>query len=358
MNGVISIPLTGRPLAVESAHFSATPRVVGPRDFLAGPENRLVCFAMEAVLDRGSDRYNPLVLCGPTASGKSHLALGAALEWRRRRPHAAVVACQADEFARDYLMALETDTLGTFRRRYRAAELFVLEDLDLLRCRPAGQDELAFTLDSLLSSGGQVIITCRRAPADAPWLLPRLAARLAAGIEVPISPPGIFARRELVRYFAQLRGLELTGLAVNHLAERVTGNARELLGALTWLESSRAAAGQKINRDDVEAYLAQLDRSKPPTVAQIATRAAKHFHLKTADLKGPSRRRGAVRARGVAMYLARELGGSGLQEIGRYFGGRDRTTVLHSCRRTEELARDEPDVHRAMLALREELSSG
>jgi chromosomal replication initiator protein len=358
VNGVISIPLTGRPLAHQSAHLPASPRVVGPREFLAGPENRLVCFAVEAVLHRQSDRFNPLVLCGGVATGKSHLALGAALEWRRRRPHAAIVAISADEFSRDYLMALENDTLSTFRRRFRTADLFVLEDLDQLRVRPAGQDELALTLDALIGSGRQVIVTCRRPPADAPWLAPRLAARLTAGVEVPISPPGMCARRELVKCFAELRGVELTNLAVDRLAERLTGNARELLGALTWLEFNHGRAGHTIDADDVEAYLSQVDRSKPPTVAQVAIRTAKYFRLKTAELKGPSRRRGVVRARGVAMSLAREVGGAGLQEIGRYFGGRDRTTVLHSCRRTEQLAHQESDVQQAIVALREVLLGG
>ena len=358
MNGVLRIPLKGRPLVVESAPDSASPCPIGPRHYLAGPENRLVSFAVEVVLARRHNRFNPLVLHGSSACGKSHLAVGTALEWRRRHVHATVVAIQADEFARDYLMAQETDTLGAFRRRYRAAELFVLEDLDLLRIRPAGQDELAFTLDSLLASGSQVIITSRRAPTDAPWLSRRLASRLAAGIEVPISLPATPTRRELLCYFAQLRGVEVAPSAVDRLAEQITGSARELLGALVWLETNHQVAGGPMDVDEVNEYLSQRAPSKPPTVARIAARAAKRFALKSSDLKSSSRRRSVVRARGVAMYLSRELGGASLQDIGRYFGGRDHTTVLHSCRRTEQLAHSEPEVRQTILALREDLASG
>jgi chromosomal replication initiator protein len=378
VDGVIDIPLPGWPL--ESADQGGT---TAAGHFVAGPENRLVEVAVHSVLaeppespreqfDRRLESpptilsYNPLVLYGPSGTGKSYLARGMAAAWkartrqspedRTRRVRPTLVVCTtAVDFARELAEAIETQAVEEFRAKHRGAALLVVEDLGMLATRKAGklnaQEELIHTLDALLAEDRWVIATASAPPAELPDILPALKSRLTGGLTIPLAPPGPEARLAIIQQLAALRNLELPEPVAQVLAEGLGGTAPELAGSLLELVMPTRLRRGRLDLQRAKQYLAGRNRTRQPTLHEIALLTARHFSLRLADLRSSARRRALVTARGVAVYLARRLTDESLQEIGGYFGGRDHTTVLHSCRQTEELMKSDPTIRQSVESL-------
>ena len=194
-------------------------------------------------------------------------------------------------------------------------------------------------LDALADRQAPVVVTVRSLPTHSTTLSPALRSRLSAGLAVPLALPGPEARRAILEQLTATRGLRLSRRTVRGLADVLAGDVPTLVSALLELDLVVRVEGQSIDRRRVRQYLGQ--RAHVPSLREIASLTAKYFGLTLSDLKSPERRQPLVAARGVAMHLVRQLTGKSYAEIGRYFGRRDHTTVLHGCRRTESLlARD------------------
>lgn len=360
------------------------------RQFVGGAENALARVAAEAVLNP-SPRYNPVVFCGPTGVGKSHLmhglarrcrssqgrpearrgevaanptphsaALGAAMSGsgsggassaEGKRPAAKVVIVSGADFARSYAHAVETDTLAHHRARLVQAALFVLDGLEELVKKPPAQQELIHTLDAARDEGTQVLVASREPLAPGGALLPGLASRLSGGLVVPLTLPGPEARRALLDAILQDRPEAMTEEARALLADALCGTADELRHAVLQLCEAAAHEERPVPADAVRHYLDEQADQRRPTLNKIATQVARRFRLRLTDLQGKTRRREVVQARGVAMLLARQLTGASYETVGRHFGGRDHTTVMHACRRTTELLGADPTLQRAVQEL-------
>jgi chromosomal replication initiator protein len=365
VNGVVAIPLSARVLDEDFGPVSDRRHAPSLREFVVGPENRLVpstverCLATAAVVDNfdvqasARARWSPLVLCGPPGSGKSHLAGGLAQRWRELRPADPIVTVTSADFVRELNDATERNAIEPWRNSYRTVALLVLEDLARLSTR-AAQIEFLQTLDAL-EDQAQVVVTSRVAVQRIAHLLPSLASRLESGLTVSLNLPEPQTRRELLARLAAARGTRIAGGALDCLADGLAVNVPELFGALLYLETSALLNDEPIEMSDAQAYVAARGAARCPTLRGIAAHTAKHFALRVAELKSASRRRGVVIARDVAMYLARQLTGKSLGQIGAYFGGRDHTTVLHGCRKTESLIQSDPITHQAVLYLRDAL---
>lgn len=337
---------------------------IAPGHFIVGPENQLVEVAIRSVLANPSDpfatrHYNPLVFHGPSGTGKSHVAQGIAALWKKNNRRQRVVVTTAVDFAHELNDAIESQAVDEFRKKYRTAGLLVLEDLGQLATRKSGklnaQEEFIHTLDALVAEERWVVITASAAPIDLPGLLPALHSRLAAGLTVPLAPPGLEVRLAVLKQLAAMREIELPEPVAQVLAEGISGTVPELAGALMQLAMPNGFGAAPIDLRAARKFLAQRNNKQQPSMHEIAVATAKHFSIRLNDLKSPVRRRALVTARGVAVYLARHCGGESLEEIGRYFGGRDHTTVMHSCRRTEEMLNSDPTIHEAVERLRKEL---
>ncbi|HEV3025713.1 MAG TPA: DnaA/Hda family protein [Pirellulales bacterium] len=371
------------------------------RSFIAGAENHLAAVVVERLLatvcpsqtdttgqtgasgdepngsiDPNGPIYSPLVLHGMPGTGKSHLARGLAWEWSRHRPADTVTCLTAAEFAEQFVEAIEAKAVDAWRSRLRLPGLFVVEDLGQLVTRAAAQGELAQTLDALADCGAMVIVTSRVSTAELTGLTGRLQGRLAGGISIPLAPPGTAARVAIVEHLAELRNLTISKSAARLLGESLPFCAPELAGALLQLEQSGTAdlapAGAAdwgrtgpngknrqaahIEEPLVRRFLAARAAPRRASLQGIAANTARYFVLRVAELKSPSRRRAVVMARDVAMYLARQLTGKSLKQIGDYFGGRDHTTVLHGCRKTEGLVQSDPATRQAIVELRQGLA--
>lgn len=356
-DGVRSIPLLGRPLGTPDGSRRESGGAVLP-EFIIGPENRLVGTAVESVLEQTVLSYSPLVLYGPSGCGKSHLATGLVAAWTATSRRRTALCLTALDFARELHDALETQTLDDFRERWRRTSLFVVEDVGLLVEKPAAQRELVLTLDACEEEGQLVVVTASAAPAQLPGLIPALTSRLSAGLLVPLARPGRDARLEIVRRLAELRSLRWQEALMEVFAEGLEGTVPELFGALVQLELSARVEGEVVDAERIRRYLAERNGLQALSIGEIARATAGHFALKVADLRSPSRRRAVVTARGVAMYLARTLTGMSYQQIGRYFGGRDHTTVSYGCLTTEKLLETEPAIRESVELLQRRLRVG
>ena len=346
-SGVVTIPLPGPPLVGDP---SSQDGHRGPTtlEFFAGPENCLIEPAVSGVLGRQPTPYNPLVLYGPSGTGKSHLARGLAATWKLNFPQSRVVYATATDFSREMTDAFEAQAVEDFRARYRGVNLAVFEDVGELAAKPAAQEELIRTLDAVIQRDGQVVVTASAAPREIGGFTPALQSRLSAGLCVPLALPGPDTRLAILQRWSSLREVEMADSILKLLAEGLAGTVPELLGAMLQLEVPAREEGRTIDACHVRVLLSHRDSTMRPKLRDIAASTARCFTLRLSDLRGKSRRRPVVAARGVAIYLCRQLTRESLSRIGEYFGGRDHTTVLHACRKTEELLETDPAIRQAL----------
>jgi len=355
VNGVVSIPLPGRtkkPTADQGG-------LVASRHFLVGPENRLVEVAVRSLLEQSPDGYNSLVLYGPSGTGKSHLAHGLATVWKNRHRRRRVVYTTAVDFARELADAIESQGVEDFRLKHRGADLLVIEDLGMLATRKSGklnaQEELIHTLDVLSSENRWVVVTASASPAELPGILPTLQSRLMGGLSIPLAIPGPETRLAILHQLTKLHDIQLSDAVVEVLAEKLRGTVPELAGSLLQFEVPARLRGDRLDPEMAKQYLAAQGDLRQPSLHEIALATSRHFSLRLSDLRSSVRRRTLVTARGVAFYLARNLAGANLQQIGDYFGGRDHTTVMHGCRKTKQLMESDPSVGEAVKSLQKAL---
>ena len=357
VNGVFTIPLSGR--AAASLHSPASLQNAGHplSEFVSGPENLLAASALRPYLDRTATHYSPLVLYGPHGSGKSHLAQGLNQWWQQHFP-AEMVLCQAgSEFAHAHVSAMESHGLESWRRQIRDVELLILDDLGQLSGKRGAQQELLHVLDSLAERGALVVFTARTLPTHWPGLLSALRGRLSAGLAVPLSLPAAGTRRAILEKLAAARGLAFPKRTMHRLADGLSVNVPTLIAALLELEFEARVDGESVNHHRVRRFVDEHRSAKAHSVRDIAGLTAKYFGLKLSDLKSPLRLQPLVAGRGVAMYLARQLTDKSLENIGAFFGGRDHTTVLHACRRTERLLKTDRGTRQAVAELKRFLNA-
>ncbi len=358
VDGIAYIPLAGEVLAERKPRLSparnrraAHPAIAHPATlpgFLVGPENRLVEVAVRVVLTDQAAGYNPLVFYGPSGTGKSHLARGLAAEWKALPGQRKAVYTTAVDFARKLAEAIETQATEDFRAWYQRAGLLVVEDLGQLAGKHAAQEELVHAIDALIPLGCRVVVTASTSPGQIPGIAPMLKSRLLGGLTVPLCSPGPEARRAVLYEVAALRGIKLCRNVAGILADGLCVTVPELRGALVQLEASAEITGGKIDAEAARAYLAERNGLQEPSLRDIAVNTARHFSLALSELRSSTRCRPVVTARGVAMYLSRLLTQHSLGRIGDYFGGRDHSTVMHGCRKTERLIKSDPTIRQAV----------
>ncbi len=357
VNGVFSLSFSTYSSNVPTESSGLGANRVPARRYIGGRANRLVQVAAESLL-KTEPIYNPLYFWGRTGTGKTLLAEGLAEQWREYHAAESVhVTCGAD-FARAYANAVDTQGLADFRHRFRQIGFLAIDDIHEMQRKTAAQRELVRTLDILLAAGAVVLATSNSAPTENHAFVAPLRSRLSSGLTVPLTTPGPEARQLLLRYFAALHDIELHEDVLNLLANRL--NARhasvpDLNRVILQLQQAAATQDQSMTMTFVRKFLNEQVDLNPLELSAIAEQVSRFFTIDVRDLRGPQRRRHIVRARGVAMYLAWHLTDKSLAAIGRYFGKRDHTTVLHACRKTESLRDSDPMIDQAINQLSQRL---
>ncbi len=306
--------------------------------FVIGDSNRLAHAAALAVAELPGQAYNPLFICGPPGVGKTHLLHSIASMVRSYSPGLSVRASTGESFTSEFQLALGRGRMDSFKARFRRVDVLLVDDVQFLERKTRTEEEFFHTFNTLHEAGAQLVLTSDRPPRDLQALEDRLRERFDAGLVADIRPPDTDTRLTILRKRAQQDGIQLADpTALDVIAQRVAVNVRALEGALIRIVAYSSLTGRPLSAELAGEVLDNLYPHKTPqprSLAEIQAAACKHFDLSPDELVSPSRAARVIWPRQVAMYLARELTNESLPAIGRHFGGRDHTTVLHAWRRT------------------------
>ena len=318
--------------------------------FVSGPANEFALAVARRVASWSDGHFNPVVFHGPYGFGKTHLLNAVAWEAMRTQPGKRVVYLSAERFTSTFVKALQDKQTQAFKEELRNADLLLIDDVHFVAGKTQTQEELFHTLIALVEDGRRVVLTADRSPNELSEMEPRLRSHLQAGLVCGIEPAdrtlrlGILERKLLT--LAQQGGFNpaARGEVLQFLADRFTDSVRELEGALNTLVARVSGDIARLSLDEAQAILRpHLSVSeRKVTVDTIQKVVAEHYALKQADLISERRARAIARPRQVAMWLTKQITTRSLPDIGRRFGGRDHTTVLHAVRRIEALKADDP----------------
>ncbi len=330
--------------------------------FVIGDSNRLAHAAALTVGELPGQAYNPLFICGPPGVGKTHLMHSIASLLTDHNPGLVVRCATGESFTNDFRLALGDGQMDGFKSRFRHADVLLVDDVQFLERKAKTEEEFFHTFNALHEAGAQIVLTSDRPPRDLQALEDRLRERFEAGLVADIHPPDYNTRLAILRKRALQDNIELDDEQVlATIARRVVVNVRTLEGALIRTVAYSSLTGRKLSTQLAEEVLDGLyprSERSPCSVSEIQARACEHFGLTSDELLSSSRTARIAWPRQVAMYLARELTDNSLPAIGRDFGGRDHTTVLHAWRRTTQRLAADADTRQAVDNLRQSLEHG
>lgn len=313
-------------------------------NFVVGKPNELAHAAARRVAEGGPVTFNPLFLYGGVGLGKTHLMHAIAHEIQVRDPKTRVLYLSAEQFMYRFVQALRDRQMMDFKQLFRSVDVLMVDDVQFIAGKDSTQEEFFHTFNALVDQGKQIIISADRAPGEIKDLEDRIKSRLQCGLVVDLHPTDYELRLGILQtkaenYRAQYKGLVFADGVLEFLAHRITTNVRVLEGALMRLFAFASLVGREITMELAQECLADILKAsdRKVTVEEIQRRVSEHYSIRLSDMIGPRRVRSIARPRQVAMYLSKQLTSRSLPEIGRRFGGRDHTTVMHGVRRIEEL---------------------
>lgn len=313
-------------------------------NFVVGKPNELAHSAARRVAEGGPVTFNPLFLYGGVGLGKTHLMHAIAHELRSRQPELDIMYLSADQFMYRFVTAIRNKTMIDFKHLFRSVDVLMVDDVQFIAGKNSTQDEFFHTFNALVDSGKQIILSADRAPGEIKDLENRIISRLQSGLVVDLHPTDYELRLGILQTKAEQHAEFYPGVVIQpgvaeFLAHRISTNVRVLEGALTRLYAFAHLVGRDITLELAQECLSDILRQsdRKITVEEIQRKVSEHFNIRLADLIGPRRQRIYARPRQIAMYLAKNMTSRSLPEIGRRFGGRDHTTIMHGVRKVEEL---------------------
>lgn len=329
------------------------PRLTFER-FVVDPTNRVAFNAARALAEAGVPRFSPLFLHSGTGLGKTHLMHAIGHAYLAAVPDARVILMSAERFMFEFVAAIRANDTHAFKTRLRGADLLMIDDLHFISGKKPTQDEFFHTINELTAAGKRLVITADRHPQGLDDVEARIVSRLAMGLVADIKSPDATLRRALLDHrLGELPEVKVPEDVLELLAHKVTGSLREVEGALNRLVAYAQLTGEEINLEFAQATLGDILRggTKRITIDEIQRAVSAHYDLKPVDLVSARRAVVVARPRQIAMYLAKRLTTRSLPEIGRKFGGRDHSTVIHAVRRIEELRGSDHEIDGAVRSL-------
>ena len=333
-------------------------------NFVVGKPNELAHAAARRVAEGGDVTFNPLFLYGGVGLGKTHLMHAIAWELRAKRPDLQVLYLSAEQFMYRFVQALRDREIMDFKNLFRSVDMLMVDDVQFIAGKDSTQEEFFHTFNALVDQNKQIVISADRAPGEIKDLEARISSRMQCGLVVDLHPTNYELRLGILQrkaaQFAQSYGaIKIDNGVFEFLAHRITTNVRVLEGALQRLFAFSSLIGQEVSLDMVQDCLSDILRSseRRVTVEEIQRKVAEHFNIRLSDMLGPKRTRTIARPRQIAMYLSKEMTSRSLPEIGRRFGGRDHTTILHGVRKVEEMRASDSQLNEDIELLRRLLES-
>ena len=307
--------------------------------FVVGKPNEFAYAAAQRVAAASRVPFNPLFLYGGVGLGKTHLMHAIAWNIRIRDPQRTVIYLSAEKFMYRFIRALREQNTVDFKEQFRSVNVLMIDDVQFISGKESTQEEFFHTFNTLVDQGRQIVLSADKSPCDLEGMQERLKSRLNCGLVADIHATTYELRLGILQSKADQLGVEVPQKVTEFLAHRITSNVRELEGALNRVVAHAQLIGRAITLETTQEVLHDLLRANDRriTIDDIQKQVAAHFNIRVADMYSARRARSIARPRQVAMYLAKHLTSRSLPEIGRKFGGRDHTTVMHAVRKVEEL---------------------
>ena len=312
--------------------------------FVVGKPNELAHAAARRVAEGGPVTFNPLFLYGGVGLGKTHLMHAIAWETKNRNPNARMLYLSAEQFMYRFVQALRFKDMHGFKELFRSVDMLMVDDVQFIAGKESTQDEFFHTFNALVEHGKQIVISGDRAPGEIDGLEDRIKSRLAWGLVVDLHPTDYELRLGILQSKVEVQSKLHSGIYIDSgilefLAHRISSNVRVLEGSLTRLYAYASLVGRKVDIDMAQECLADILRisERKVTIDEIIRKVSDHYNLRMSDMISARRSRVIARPRQVAMFLAKTLTSKSLPEIGRRFGGRDHTTVIHAVKKIEDL---------------------
>jgi chromosomal replication initiator protein len=308
-------------------------------NFVVGKPNELAYAAARRVAEAPTPPFNPLFLYGGVGLGKTHLMHAIGLSIKKQAPERRIIYLSAEKFMYQFVRALRTKDTMAFKEQFRSVDVLMIDDVQFIGGREATQEEFFHTFNALVDQNRQVIISADKSPSDLEGVEERMRSRLGWGLVADIHPTTYELRLGILQAKAEQSSSDIPVKVLEFLAHKITSNVRELEGALNRILAHATLVGRPITLETTQEVLHDLLRAndRRVTIEEIQKRVSAHFNVRIADMHSARRARAVARPRQVAMYLSKQLTSRSLPEIGRKFGGRDHTTVMHAVRKVEEL---------------------
>ena len=345
--------IAGPVAAIEVGGDRPRPAGLDPRftfeNFVVGKPNELAHAAARRVAEACSGPvrmvpFNPLYLYGGVGLGKTHLMH--AIAWHIHNSGCArkVIYLSAEKFMHQFIRALRFKSIMDFKDEFRSVDLLMIDDVQFISGKESTQEEFFHTFNALVDQNRQIVISADKSPSDLEGLEERMRSRLGWGLVADLHPTTYELRLGILQSKAEQANMQIPRKVLELLAHRITSNVRELEGALNRIVANMQLVGREISLESAQEELHDLLRlrERRVTIDEIQRRVAEHFNVRLAEMTSARRARAFARPRQVAMYLSKQLTSRSLPEIGRKFGGRDHTTVMHAVRRIEELKDTDP----------------
>jgi len=337
--------------AASAPQASAADELSSPLDkrftfetFISGKSNEFAYAAAKRLAESRSAPFNPLYIYGGVGLGKTHLMHAIAWKIRQSDPSRHVVYLSAEKFMFRFVHALRHQNTMAFKERFRAVDVLLIDDVQFISGKDSTQEEFFHTFNDLMDQGKQIVISADKSPTDLEGMNERLRSRLGAGLVADLHPTTYELRLGILASKAKVLNAKVPDSVLEFLAHKITSNVRELEGALNRVVAHAQLINGEVNLDTTQTVLQDMLKAfdRRVTIEEIQKKVAEHFNLRVSDMHSARRARSVARPRQVAMYLAKQLTSRSLPEIGRKFGGRDHTTVMHAVRKIEEITEVDP----------------
>jgi len=354
---------TTSPMPEQSRFDWSTASQLNPRyqfdAFVIGSGNQFAMAAAQAVAERPSKAYNPLFIYGGVGMGKTHLMHAIGHDVKRRQPQAAICYVSGEKFTNEMINSVRYDKMTSFRDKFRTVDVLLIDDIQFLAGKERTQEEFFHTFNALHESMKQIVIASDRPPKELAEIEDRLRSRFEWGLIADIQPPDLETKVAILQKKAESEQVQLPTDVALFVASNIRTNVRELEGALVrliaWCQLNRMeitlASAQQCLKNFIDLQVRKI------TIEAIQRAVAENFGMRIADLKQKNNSRNVVVPRQIAMYLAKQMTEASLPEIGRQFGGKHHTTVMHSISKIDELRRTDKDLHRTLNKLQEQLNA-
>jgi chromosomal replication initiator protein len=319
--------------------------------FVIGPNNEIAHAASLAVAQTPARTYNPLFIYGGVGLGKTHLMQAIGHFVCSKKKASRVMYLSSEQFINEFIDAIQHNMLVKFRKRYRQADLLLIDDIQFLGGKERSQEEFFHTFNTLFDGHKQIVLSSDRPASEIANLEHRLVSRFEWGLTAELQPPDVETRMAILRKKAKSLQIKLADEVFEFLANRIRTNVRRLEGALMRVASFASLSGKELTREAIEHLLKDIlqeEARNSITIEQIQRRVAEHFDVRLADMTSKRRPANIAFPRQVAMYLARELTKASLNEIGDAFGGRDHGTVLHACKLVKKRMKEQDNIRQTI----------